>query len=246
MFNPNPTSPVVGYTTIPDGVDFRYDISETAARYEAVRLIPGQMSVFAGNDRYGAANLFVVAEAKVTARNDGAYFFGVAMGSDPQHERHPDVGKIRTVHYPVSPDTVVWNDDAYSILAWDWRQYARGININGYGLEVHTYKTLVHIMKGLRRESNMRIDPLNGELAEFVSTPSVLVERVNDLQADGFDPDVWRVSFNDRGEPWFETPFEDHRPYGNERKYQPSYSYKSDPREHWRYYQDAPTVMGRV
>lgn len=216
---------VVGTITVGEGQthDLTYEV---AAWRSTVALTPGTYDVTATNPQS-----YVQFSAQVPGVYTSLYlpalFCGVSVGSDPQGTGHRDVGKMQTVVLrPCLPD-IVLNDVGRSILARFWIFSPHHLEFSGAGLKVERQAQLVPTDEVWGQ--HFRIDPNNGDLSEFTDEVSHLVERVNELQAAGHDPDVWRVSYGEDRKPWFETPFEDHRPY-QARKF------KGDRRDSWRYY----------
>ncbi len=206
---------VIGTVDIGEGEEFQQTY-ETAAWHTEVALTPGTYDVIATNPR-SYVGFHVRVPGVVTSSFLPALFGGVPVGSSPQGERHPDVGKEREIVKGVGIDQITLNEVGLSTLARYWISSPRHLEFSGPGLKAYSHAQIVPIPEiwGM----DWRIDPNNGGLAEFCSETAILVDRVNELQAEGFDPDVWQILNGDDKRPWFETPFEDHRPY-KERKFQ--------------------------
>lgn len=193
------TNTLVGTFTLAEPTDHRYDISETASRYEAVVLQPGTYEVHAsrGYSDRGEARIGALIPGVVTSRYDGAEFFGVGIGNSPQYDRHPDVGQTREVKFGVSADKVEWNDTAGEVLCWRWLTGAWPCKhrfddprYKMQGLTLHAHRSL-RWTDSLRRQTHRVETP--GGLSEWFDDPYALVQRVNELIDSGTVPEVFSV-----------------------------------------------------
>lgn len=179
---------LVGTITLPEPRSHRYDISETASRYEAVLLEAGTYEVFATRHHLydHEVRFHAMIPGVVTSRYDGAEFCGVAIGSSPQHDRHPDVGQTRDVRFPLFPGDITLNETALELLAWKWRTSVWGADSSGR-LRCHTYKSVIW-QDALRKVEWKLI--VEGALPEFFSDAYTLVTRTNELLDAGITPEV--------------------------------------------------------
>ncbi len=188
----------VAWITIPEGAKRRYDISETASRFEEVALEPGTYEVHAERDYHdrGECRLFAMVPSTVTSRYDGAEFCGVAIGNSPQFDSHPMVGEPRDTRVPVMPGQVDgWEPIAPEVLAWKW--YTHVWNTNGR-LEVRTNRTMRWTDRIVRAKFRLT-SPV--DLPEFFTDEYAFATRANALLDKGFVPETFRVSsYGDNGE----------------------------------------------
>lgn len=218
---------VVGTITIGEGRVHTLTY-ETAAWHSEVALTPGTYDVTATNPHSYIQFSAHVPGVYVSCHLP-ALLCGVAVGSQPQGVNHHDVGRSQTVVLRPTLADVTLNPVGYELLGRFWIVSPHHLEFNGYGLVVARQEQLIAVNEvwGMR----FRIDPNNGGLSEFTDEVALLADRINELQLAGADPDVWRVTYGDDRKPWFESPFEDHRPYGARK-----FGRSGGSRSNWRYY----------
>lgn len=221
-------SNIVGTVTI-TGPALHHVTYETAAWRSTVALDPGTYDVVATNP-HTYVELHAIVPGTVIYAYLPSLFGGVAFGSEPQGDKHRDVGRRRDCYVRLSIDEC---DITADVMAWYWIESPRHIDFNGTGLQVSRQRSLIFTKRVWGHQ--FRIDPNDGGLPEFTDSVPFLCERVNALQAEGHDPDVWRVTYGDDRLAWFETPVEEHRP-NNARKFKGG-GYLHG-RDAWRYYRD--------
>ena len=180
------TTTIVGTFTIAEPRSHRYDISETASRYEEVTLAPGTYEVHAARGYHNRSEVTLHAEVPgvVTSRYDGAEFCGVAIGSSPQHGNHPDVGREREVRLPLRADAVKFNEVAHAELAWSW---LTGLWPRDGRVECHSHRSLTWT-DSLRRPTHRLVT--DGELPEYFDDLHALMLRFNELLDAGTKAEV--------------------------------------------------------
>lgn len=219
------TPTVVGTITVGEGETHR-ETYEVAAWNTDIALTPGVYEVTASAPR-SYVDFAARVPGVITESYTPALFGGVVVGTQPQGAKHRDVGQEREVYLRVGLERITLNDLGRRTLARFWIVSPHFLDFSGPGLVTARQSQLVPVADIWHH--NWRIDPNNGDLTEFTDDVSLLVERVNELQAAGFDPDVWRVQYGDDKKLWYEIPFEEHRSY-NARKF------NSPGRDNWRYY----------
>lgn len=218
---------IVGTVTIAFGREHTRTY-EVAAWWTKVALTPGVYEVHARYE-HGTTRLVAKVPGVITSSYTVSLFGGVPFGSEPQHEKHRDVGRADEIALHVAFEDVTLNDDAGELLCWRIFHAPNALEFQGHGIELREHRSLFPIAKVFG--CGYRIDPNDGTLPIFTDEPQTLQREVNRLLYLGADPDVWRVTYTDQREPWFETPFEDHRPYND-------YKFTGmGRREGWRYYQ---------
>lgn len=181
-----PPTTIVGTYTLTEPRSHRYDISETASRYEQVELAAGTYEVHAtrGYTNSSEVRLHAQIPGVVTSRYDGAEYFGVGIGNSPQHGNHPDVGKERDVRVPLLPDAVTFNEVAHAELAWSW---LTGLWPRNGRVECHSHRSLTWT-DALHRPTHRLV--ADDGLPEYLDDPHALMLRINELLDAGIKPDV--------------------------------------------------------
>lgn len=222
---------LVGTVVIPEGREYQRSY-EVAAWWTKMALTPGVYDVHAAVR--GGGGGMVTLGARVPGVIVSSYtvslFGGVPFGTEPQYDKHRDVGRADEVVLTIPFDDVILAGDAGEELCWRIFHAPGALEFNGHGIGLSEHRSLFFIKSVFGCE--YRIDPNDGGLPIFTDEPHTLQREVNRLLYLGFDPDVWRVCYTDKREPWFETPFEDHRPYKDHR-----FSGSMKARDNWRYYQ---------
>lgn len=220
---------IIGTYTVNEGDTYSRGY-EVAAWNTQIALTPGVYDVTANVVR-SYVELAVKVPGVITSEYTPSLFGGVPINSQqPQGTEHRNVGQTTDCYLRVGIEQVALDANAGDHIAKVWVVGTRASEFSGTGLSVAAHTALIATQEAWT--GDYRIDPNNGFLPEFVSNEHILCERVNELQAEGFDPDVWRVTRTDQRQPWFEVPMEDHRPY-NARKFAHDYS---NSHANWRYY----------